>query len=270
MSNSNIKLRVGGTYRLRNGWTARCEELYYGYGRAGDSHHMCRYVVGGCCYQEDGAFAGGKFGNSEHDVVEEIADDSFGTFADAKDSLAQGEPVVVNDKPSLLKTLEELHYKNSDVAVGGKKEAADTLWSKPEIFRALVKDQEKLDTFITPDLPAGDTKGSILDEAKNAVTKRRENYGSPKPNFERIAALWDAYFMAVVDKRVKDDGGDTMKDYNSMLVAAAAHFTTADVAAMMRLVKEARLIETPDHRDSLVDIAGYAACSWDCVSDEDQ
>ncbi len=34
----------------------------------------------------------------------------------------------------------------------------------------------------------------------------------------------------------------------------------ADVAVMGALIKVARLAETPDHEDSWVDLAGYAAC----------
>jgi len=34
--------------------------------------------------------------------------------------------------------------------------------------------------------------------------------------------------------------------------------TAADVSPMMRLMKEARLDETPDHYDSHLDLIGYA------------
>lgn len=83
----------------------------------------------------------------------------------------------------------------------------------------------------------------VLKDAVAAIEDRQKNYGPPTRNFEVIASLWNAYLLAKYDF-----GGDW-----SML-------SPADVAAMMRLVKEARLIETPNHRDSYVDIAGYAAC----------
>jgi hypothetical protein len=35
------------------------------------------------------------------------------------------------------------------------------------------------------------------------------------------------------------------------------NISAADVSPMMRLMKEARLCETPDHRDSFVDLIGY-------------
>lgn len=77
-----------------------------------------------------------------------------------------------------------------------------------------------------------------LEMAVTAVKQRHATYGSPKPNFDRITGLWNAY---------KTPGMDVM-------------FTAADVAIMMALVKVARLMETPDHVDSWVDIAGYAGC----------
>ncbi len=76
---------------------------------------------------------------------------------------------------------------------------------------------------------------SILDEASEAVLARRQTYGSPQRNFERIAGLWSGYLGRPI--------------------------TTADVAHLMILVKISRLQETPGHRDSLVDVAGYAQCA---------
>ncbi len=78
-----------------------------------------------------------------------------------------------------------------------------------------------------------------LDTAAFAVTgERQEDYGSPEDNFRRIAYLWGSYL---------DHGIDT-----------------SDVAAMMVLLKIARIRSSPDHMDSWVDIAGYAACGAEC------
>lgn len=86
-----------------------------------------------------------------------------------------------------------------------------------------------------------DIKETIADEAKRIVCgARREAYGTPEQNFERIASLWRVYLSLA--HGYDDD------------------ITALDVAAMMRLMKEARLIETPDHRDSYVDLVGYALC----------
>lgn len=80
-------------------------------------------------------------------------------------------------------------------------------------------------------------KVQIADEAKRIVDgARRANYGTPEDNFERIARFWTAYFQ--------NTGRET-------------HVTASDVSPMMRLMKEARLCETPDHYDSHVDLVGY-------------
>lgn len=90
---------------------------------------------------------------------------------------------------------------------------------------------------------------TILQEATDLIYgDREETYGEPHVNLERIAGLWNAY----------------LDDANVLLGAE-------DVALMMILLKVARLKHTPDHRDSLADVAGYAALierineRWVCV-----
>lgn len=81
----------------------------------------------------------------------------------------------------------------------------------------------------------------VLDTAKQCVLKDRNNaYGSPEDNFKRIAMLWNAYF---------DAKGNVFHELNAL-----------DVAQMMALMKIARLAYNPGHKDSWVDLAGYAAC----------
>lgn len=86
-----------------------------------------------------------------------------------------------------------------------------------------------------------DVKAGIATEALKIVSGvRRSAYGKPEQNFDRICDFWASYlhqrFGLILGLRARD------------------------VAAMMRLMKEARLIETPDHRDSFVDLVGYALC----------
>jgi hypothetical protein len=89
-----------------------------------------------------------------------------------------------------------------------------------------------------PTAATKDVKREIGEEAINIVTgSRRGAYGTPENNFQRIADFWNVYF----------------KNTGRALV-----LTAADVSPMMRLMKEARLCETPNHRDSFVDIVGYA------------
>jgi len=83
-----------------------------------------------------------------------------------------------------------------------------------------------------------DIKQQLLAEAGNIVDgARRSAYGTPEDNFERIARFWQAYF---------ENTG-----------RAEVQITAADVSPLMRLLKEARLCESPDHMDSFVDIIGY-------------
>lgn len=76
----------------------------------------------------------------------------------------------------------------------------------------------------------------MLHDAIEAVYgSRPSNYGHPAINFERIAALWS--------------------------VIVGTPITPQQTGAMMIALKLARLMETPNHRDSYVDIAGYAAAT---------
>lgn len=84
------------------------------------------------------------------------------------------------------------------------------------------------------------TREECLAAAKICVCGEREqDYGSPEDNFRTIANLWSAYLLA------KPDPGDILP---------------ADVAAMMALLKIARISTSPAKADNWVDLAGYAAC----------
>ena len=82
----------------------------------------------------------------------------------------------------------------------------------------------------------------ILEVARDAVTDRGKNYGDAKDNFERIAQVW------------------------TVLLGVRRH--AHQVSAMMIAVKLARLQNDPAHRDSMIDIAGYAALWSECVDEE--
>lgn len=91
-------------------------------------------------------------------------------------------------------------------------------------------------TDSTNDLPRIDA----LHQAATIIAgKREDTYGGPEDNFGRISKLWSV----IVEKEI----------------------TPAQVANMMIALKLARLVNSPDHEDSLVDIAGYAACGYEIV-----
>lgn len=91
---------------------------------------------------------------------------------------------------------------------------------------------------------------SILLEAEEVVNgPRAVHYGPPTVNFQRIAHLWTAW----LNGRPNVD----------------ADLTPYDVSYMMILMKLARLQHQPYHRDSVVDIAGYAACAEKLNADRD-
>lgn len=82
----------------------------------------------------------------------------------------------------------------------------------------------------------------ILDKAKACVCGHRENeYGSPEDNFKTIASLWSAY--------------------------KGVDFSANDVAMMMALLKIARIRTGTATEDSFVDLAGYAACGGEIMTD---
>lgn len=87
----------------------------------------------------------------------------------------------------------------------------------------------------------GGRRSMVLLEADAVVNGGRDQqYGQPEDNFALIGKLWSDYL------------GTEIK----------AH----DVAALMMLLKVARVKTAPDKQDHWVDIAGYAACGFDCVS----
>lgn len=87
-------------------------------------------------------------------------------------------------------------------------------------------------------------RSELLDKAKEIVNgARQENYGKPEKNFANIASYWSLYL------------GRDIK--------------ATDVAAMMILMKLARLENNPKHEDSWIDIAGYAANGCELATSPD-
>jgi len=86
-------------------------------------------------------------------------------------------------------------------------------------------------------------RAAVLALAHAAVMGRGKSYGSPENSFGEVAAFWSVLFER--------------------------HFTASDVALALALLKVARLKADPSHNDSIVDLAGYAACLGEIVGGED-
>lgn len=83
----------------------------------------------------------------------------------------------------------------------------------------------------------------ILEEAADLVDgERNAQYGDPRQDFQRTADMWSAYLGVEIQPH--------------------------DVAALMALLKVSRIRWSPQKKDSWVDLAGYAACGWDCARPE--
>lgn len=104
---------------------------------------------------------------------------------------------------------------------------------------------------IDPDKPgvehfylSGDARWpTVTEEAVKAIRgDRQKNYGHPRDNFKQIAEGWQAYL----------DGRGELSDGTPEPLRAH------DVAVMMTIVKAMRL-SGGYHRDSVIDIVGYAA-----------
>lgn len=87
-------------------------------------------------------------------------------------------------------------------------------------------------------------RSDVLRKAHDAITGDRNNaYGPPTQDFDRTAGVLNAL------------------GYRAPNGPLRSH----DVAIMIAAVKLSRLMWTPDKEDSWIDLAGYAACGYECV-----
>ena len=87
-------------------------------------------------------------------------------------------------------------------------------------------------------MPSAET---LLGRAADLVNRRRRAYGEPAALFERVAVRWSQVLGVKV--------------------------TPAQVMVCLIDLKVARLIHDPQHLDSITDIAGYAGCLAEVLSD---
>jgi hypothetical protein len=103
-------------------------------------------------------------------------------------------------------------------------------------------------------------RSNLLQEAEKIITvDRNKSYGEPDEDFQRIAAIASAMGFRVL-KTVERPDGDT-----SEFVALAG----SDVARFMIALKLSRLAWNSTHRDSWLDLAGYAACGYETAQLEE-
>ena len=89
------------------------------------------------------------------------------------------------------------------------------------------------------------TRKRVLSEAEKCVCGQREqDYGTPEDSFKKIGTFWTAYLNCAVK------------------------IDAEDVAAMMALLKIARISENPQHMDSWVDGCGYFACGGEIAGED--
>lgn len=122
----------------------------------------------------------------------------------------------------------------------------------PGCMNKLIRETRKIILYLL-EKPAVDsrpkpepwTRKRVLKEAEKCVCGQREqDYGTPEDSFQKIGTFWTAY----LNYTVKIDA--------------------EDVAAMMALLKIARIAKSPDHMDSWCDLAGYASCGGEIAGKE--
>lgn len=89
-----------------------------------------------------------------------------------------------------------------------------------------------------------DRRTALLNAALDKVTGKADDYDKPEDSFREIAEAWSWW--------------------------KGVEFTVKDVSMMMALLKMSRLKHSPDHYDSVLDLAGYAACYADLLPEDEK
>lgn len=82
----------------------------------------------------------------------------------------------------------------------------------------------------------------LAEAARLTATERQATYGEPHENHERIALLWSVFLGTQV--------------------------SAAQASMCLALVKVARLAHAPNHLDSFIDLAAYAAIAGEIATEE--
>lgn len=95
------------------------------------------------------------------------------------------------------------------------------------------------------------TRKDVLDSALKCVNGDRDrSYGNPEDSFFTIAMFWNYYIFAKSGENVS--------------------LNSKDVAAMLALLKIARISGGVYKADNWIDLAGYAACGGEVESTDEE
>jgi len=88
---------------------------------------------------------------------------------------------------------------------------------------------------------------------------RNKTYKHPNENFRNIKNLWNAYLLAINGREHASQYDNITRQNN--IPTRLSEINEFDVSMLMVLMKVARLATNNTHKDSLIDIAGYARCA---------
>lgn len=102
--------------------------------------------------------------------------------------------------------------------------------------------------MIRSGVDASPPRAELLTTALGLVTGDRNNqYGPPTADFQRAAGILNALgYQALRGRDIQPH----------------------DIAVMVGAVKLSRITWQPEKDDNWIDLAGYAACGWECVTEE--
>lgn len=113
--------------------------------------------------------------------------------------------------------------------------------------------------------PKPNARAKLLREAEQIVNgDRNAQYGDPNQDFRRTAELWNTYLTGLLERR----SAETPRTFMGVTSLVGSLIEPHDVAMMMILLKISRGTVSPKNFDTWLDIAGYAACGWDCASSD--
>lgn len=118
---------------------------------------------------------------------------------------------------------------------------------------------EGINTIVNPPEEPGTPQGNLLRHAITLVEHdRNQTYGAPHEDFGRTAGQLNALgYRGPVSGRECTCGG-------------TRELMPRDWPVMSNAAKQSRLVNTPDHYDSIADIAGYAGCYQECILAEEE